>query len=86
MTNLDVWYARLDMDEVVQRWGAQLRGAERKALTRRLAKAQTRDSMQASASSPTVVDGNARIISDPPLIVPARGAATRRSTRGARRA
>ena len=35
-----------------------------------LAKARTRDSMQALSKLTTVVDGRRRIISDPPLIVP----------------
>ena len=35
-----------------------------------LAKARTRDSMQALGKLTTVVDGRRRIVSDPPLIVP----------------
>ena len=37
---------------------------------RQLAKARTKDSMQAFSKLTQVVDGEPRIVSDPPLIVP----------------
>ena len=42
-----------------------------------LAKARTRDSMQALDKLTQVVDGEARFVSDPPLLVPDRGASLR---------
>ena len=70
MTNLAVWYAHLDTDTIV----AQLRLEKERALSKRAAatatKARTRDSMQAFDKLTHVVDGERRIISDPPLIQP----------------
>src|SRR5437764_7341705 len=68
--NLDVWYRHLDVDAVV----TQLRGQAKAGLRRRteeaLQKARTRDSMQALTKLTHVVDGQIRIASDPPLLVP----------------
>jgi uncharacterized protein (DUF2252 family) len=70
MSILDVWYARFDVDDAVARLKSDLpKKAVRQAKTQ-VAKARTRDSMQALAKLTTVTDGRRRIISDPPLIVP----------------
>jgi uncharacterized protein (DUF2252 family) len=75
MKNLDVWYAHLDIETAVAQISAQLKptGTMRKAVKRTekaLAKARTRDSMSAFAKLTHEVDGQARIVADPPLIVP----------------
>src|SRR6266700_8305823 len=70
MTNLDVWYARADMDELRAQFDSQLQARQRKMLDKGLAKARTRDSMQEVAKLTRMVDGRPRIISDPPLLVP----------------
>jgi len=70
MTNLDVWYAHMDMDELRAQFDSQLRARQRKAVDKGLAKARTRDSMQEVAKLTRMVDGRPRIISDPPLLVP----------------
>jgi uncharacterized protein (DUF2252 family) len=70
MTNLDIWYARMDMDEIRARFDSQLRARQRKTVDKGLAKARTRDSMQEVAKLTRMVDGRPRIISDPPLLVP----------------
>jgi uncharacterized protein (DUF2252 family) len=70
MGNLQVWYAHLDVDDAVKALGDQIDGKRRKQLDRNIAKARTRDSHQAVEKLTTVVDGERRIISDPPLIVP----------------
>jgi uncharacterized protein (DUF2252 family) len=69
-TNLDVWYAHLDMDELRARFDSQLQPQQRKAMDKGLAKARTRDSMQEVAKLTRMVDGRPRIISEPPLVVP----------------
>jgi uncharacterized protein (DUF2252 family) len=70
MPNLAVWYSRLDVDDLL----AQLRNrfnAKMLARTEQtIAKARTRDSMQAFSKLTHLVGGEPRIISDPPLIVP----------------
>jgi uncharacterized protein (DUF2252 family) len=70
MNDLDVWYARADMDELRAQFESQLKERQRKAVTKGLAKARTRDSMQEVGKLTEEVDGKPRIISDPPLIVP----------------
>ena len=47
MRNVDVWYARLDIDELLTRLGGQLTKPMRKSTEKQLAKARTRDSMSA---------------------------------------
>ncbi len=70
MTNLEVWYAHADMDQLRVQFDSQLRARQRKAVAAGLAKARTRDSMQEVAKLTHRVDGRLRIISDPPLLVP----------------
>ncbi len=70
MTNLEIWYAHADLDQLRQQAGAQLKARQRKAVDKGLAKARTRDNMQEVAKLTHLVDGRPRIISDPPLIVP----------------
>ena len=69
-TMLEVWYARLDvedgLEQLRQKVGDEALGRTRKAM----AKARTRDSMQVLKKLTTVVDGQRRIISNPPLVVP----------------
>jgi uncharacterized protein (DUF2252 family) len=67
MTNLEVWYARADVEELQQ---VQLGERQRKVVEESVAKARTRDSMQQLAKLTHEVDGRPRIISDPPLLVP----------------
>jgi uncharacterized protein (DUF2252 family) len=70
MTNLDVWYAHADMDDLRKQFASQLKARQRKAVDKGLAKARTRDSMQEVAKLTHLVDGQPRIVSDPPLLVP----------------
>ncbi len=70
MTNLDVWYAHADLDELRAQFDSQLQARQRKMLDKGMAKARTRDSMQEVAKLTRMVDGRPRIISDPPLLVP----------------
>jgi uncharacterized protein (DUF2252 family) len=70
MTNLQLWYASADMDELRAQFDAQMKERQRKAVDKGMAKARTRDSMQEVAKLTRTVDGRPRIISDPPLLVP----------------
>ena len=70
MTNLEVWYASLDVEAAVAEFGSQLRPDRLKMTEATIAKARTRDSMQAFTKLTTTVDGVARIKADPPLVVP----------------
>ena len=68
--NLAVWYSHLDMDEVLKQIGEQLDTARRERTQAAVDKARSRDSVQALAKLTHMVDGRARIVSQPPLIVP----------------
>jgi uncharacterized protein (DUF2252 family) len=68
--NLDMWYRRGDVAQILGDFRAASKATDRKRTKAALAKARTRDSMQAYTKLTHMVDGEPRIISDPPLIVP----------------
>ena len=68
--NLDVWYRRVDVTALRQHWEGDAKKKQIKAFERNVAKARTKDSMRAFGKLTHEVDGEPRIISDPPLIVP----------------
>ena len=70
MPNMAVWYAHLDVEVFLEQLRPQLEAKRVKTVESSLAKARTRDSVQAFAKFATEVDGEPRIMSDPPLIVP----------------
>ena len=67
---LDVWYAHLDIEPAIAEFRSQVKAKRFKTGEKLLAKAHTADSMKALGKLTTVVDGQRRIISDPPMIVP----------------
>ena len=69
-TLLDVWYAHLDVEPALAEVKAQIKAKRIKMFQKALAKAHTKDSTSALAKLTAVVDGQRRIISDPPTIVP----------------
>ena len=85
MRTLDTWYAHLDEDEVLRgvrsaaakaskvskKQGKTAKRAEKVAL-KTVARARTRDSLQALSKLGELVDGHYRIVSQPPIVVPAR--------------
>jgi uncharacterized protein (DUF2252 family) len=68
-TSLQVWYARLDIDDYLDEYRTQIKAKGFKAAKALLAKAQTNDSTRALGKLTEVVDGRMRIISDPPTVV-----------------
>jgi uncharacterized protein (DUF2252 family) len=68
MGALEVWYARLEMDELVSQLRAQVKKTQLKRAEKIVAKARTKDSMTAFSKLTQVVDGESQIVSDPPLI------------------
>jgi uncharacterized protein (DUF2252 family) len=70
MNNMGVWYAHLDIENAIQELGSQLKPKTAKRAGKALAKARTKDSMAAFSKLTHVVDGETRIIDEPPLIVP----------------
>ena len=82
MRTLDIWYARLSEEDLMEaidlavatQTGKALKKAENMSQTARknISKARNRDSMQALSKLAERVDGTYRIVSQPPMIVPAR--------------
>jgi uncharacterized protein (DUF2252 family) len=70
MSNLDVWYARIDLDDLAAVTAERASAKQRKTFERNVAKARSKDSTRALAKLTEVVDSELRIVSDPPLIVP----------------
>jgi uncharacterized protein (DUF2252 family) len=70
MTNLEVWYAHVDVETVLRELRPHLKAKSVKRTKKALAKARTKDSISAFSKLARVLDGDARIVADPPLIVP----------------
>jgi uncharacterized protein (DUF2252 family) len=73
---LAVWYAHLNIEDALAQYKSTLtarklkkRKARLKATESALAKARTRDSLQAMGKLTAVVDGKRQIVSNPPLVV-----------------
>jgi Uncharacterized protein conserved in bacteria (DUF2252) len=67
---LDVWYARLDVEALLNSLEAQHDPKLRRELRRTIDKARRNDGRRALKTLTHVVDGEPRIVSEPPLIVP----------------
>jgi hypothetical protein len=67
---LEVWYAHLDMDELLPRFQSLLDPDSTPKVWRAITKARAHDSMQAFEKLCAFVDGEPRFVHDPPLLVP----------------
>ena len=70
MRNIDVWYTRLDVAAILERLGASTSRKQMKRFRTNVAKARTKDSMRALTKLCGTVDGELRIVGNPPLITP----------------
>ena len=70
MTNLRVWYSRLEVSEVIAGLKARQDTAAVKRTRRNAEKMSMRDNLQAYAKLTEIVDGRPRFRSEPPLVVP----------------
>jgi uncharacterized protein (DUF2252 family) len=68
MRALDVWYARLEVDELMAQLRSQMKKGMAKRAEKTVAKARTKDSMTAFSKLTRMVDGEPQIVTDPPLI------------------
>jgi uncharacterized protein (DUF2252 family) len=75
---LSLWYAHLDIEDAIKEFRSTLKSgkkgkkkkkSELKATKAAVAKAHTRDSLQAVRKLTTLTSGRRRIVSDPPLVV-----------------
>ena len=83
MGNMDIWYARLTEQEVMEVVRGMAKGArnkkeaaqakiDEKRAQKNVQKTHTRDSLQALSKLAEVVDGRYRIVSEPPVVIPLR--------------
>jgi uncharacterized protein (DUF2252 family) len=70
MRNLDVWYARLEIEAQVTSLRRLATKEMQRSAARQIDKARTRDSLQAFSKLATAAQGEPRIVADPPLIEP----------------
>ena len=70
MKNLELWYAHLEIEGALADLGSQVKPKAVAKTKKALAKARTKDSMAAFSKLTRVVNGEARIAAEPPLIVP----------------
>jgi hypothetical protein len=70
MRTLDLWYARLDVADLVARISAVASAKRLRRFEANLGKAQSKDSLRAFSKLTRVNGGEPRIAADPPLITP----------------
>jgi len=68
--NLEVWYTKMDVDAISSGWESAAGEKEAATFRRNLAKTRAKDRMRALSKLTREVDGELRIVSEPPLIVP----------------
>jgi len=68
MTNLEVWYSRLDFEDLIAEFAPTATARQLQAVRRTTKKAQRKDNAAAVARHTEMVDGRLRFVHDPPLI------------------
>lgn len=72
MPNIDVWYARIDVESRLEELRQAVKPDRLRRVERNLAKARSKNSLRALRKLTSEVDGDLRIVSEPPLIMPLR--------------
>jgi uncharacterized protein (DUF2252 family) len=70
LRNLDLWYTRVNVEDLIAELARVATAKERKRADKNIAKTETKDSLKAFAKLTEIVDGEPRIISDPPVVTP----------------
>jgi uncharacterized protein (DUF2252 family) len=70
--NLEVWYTQMDVATIADGWARAAGKKEVEAFQRNLAKTRAKDRKRALSKLTREIDGELRIVSEPPLIVPLR--------------
>ena len=70
MPTLDLWYDRLNVDEISERFGVDATPVTRKRFDKTIRKAETKNSLRALAKLTELVEGERRFRRDPPTLVP----------------
>jgi uncharacterized protein (DUF2252 family) len=68
--NLEVWYTKMDVEAIARGWESAAGEKEAATFRRNLEKTRAKDRMRALSKLTREVDGELRIVSEPPLIVP----------------
>jgi uncharacterized protein (DUF2252 family) len=72
MRNIDIWYSRIDVPGIMERWRSRVTKKEFRRFEKNIAKAERKDSLKAFAKLTERVGDEYRIVHDPPLLVPIR--------------
>ena len=72
MADLDLWYTRISVDELVEQFAAAASAKQMKRVEKNIAKARSKDSIRAFGKLTEIVDGEPRIRSDPPVVTATR--------------
>ncbi len=70
LMNLDLWYRRVELAQIRERFQGDLSSKELKLVDRNIAKAKQKTRLRAFSKLAERVDGELRIVSDPPVVVP----------------
>jgi uncharacterized protein (DUF2252 family) len=70
MGTLDLWYSRVNVDDLVQQFAARASAKQMKRAQKNIAKARAKSSLRALGKLTEVVDGEPRIRHAPPVVVP----------------
>ena len=76
MPNLELWYERIDLDDMTAAAEGMISAGQLERFRKNVAKAKSKNSLKAFAKLTEMVDGEPRIVADPPLIVPIEDVAT----------
>jgi uncharacterized protein (DUF2252 family) len=68
--NLEVWYTKMDVEAIARGWESAAGEKQTATFRRNLEKTRAKDRMRALSKLTREVDGELRIVSEPPLIVP----------------
>jgi uncharacterized protein (DUF2252 family) len=69
MREMEVWYTRTDVERIFDRFRSEVSTKALERAEKNLERARTKDNLRAFAKLTEVVDGEPRLVSDPPLIV-----------------
>ncbi len=70
MRDLDIWYSRLGVEDIYARFETRVKPRDVKRFNKNLAKARNKDSLRALTKLTERVNGQPRIASRPPVLVP----------------
>jgi len=70
MGTLELWYLRLDVEKIMAQFRKQVKPSRLRRFESNVAKARAKDHMKAFRKLVRTVDGQPRLVGDPPFVVP----------------